>query len=178
MIRRKLLYLELAVSLWILASILSASEPLGIMVERAEESSYQDKCKYCGRLIKAGSIHKDAERVVEDVLRKKMTEKNIKFIEDMNAKRYINVYIYRFEERRGGNFAVEKPASVGFHMHLMEGKTVGLIFGFDEYQQPLFENVLDFGKFVHRGGKWVTAEQLSAEGIEKGLDEMQEALKE
>jgi hypothetical protein len=40
----------------------------------------------------------------------------------------------------------------------------------EEEQRALSENVLKLGKFLKRGGKWVRAEVLSQEGIEKGLD--------
>jgi hypothetical protein len=142
---------------------------LAVVVERVADSSV-DKCKYCGRHIKPGEIHKDAQIVIEGQLRNQLTERDIGISMDKKNSRYVNVLVYRFEERRGGNFAVEKPAGVGFHMHLMEGSTVGKIFVFDEDQQALSQNVLNVRQFLKRGAKWLTVEQLSQEGIEAGLD--------
>jgi hypothetical protein len=61
-------------------------------------------------------------------------------------------------------------------MHLMEGTKVGRVYDFDEQQKPLMSNLLEFGKFVERGGRWITAERLAQEGIESGLNFMMEAL--
>jgi hypothetical protein len=58
----------------------------------------------------------------------------------------------------------------------MEGATVGKVFVFDESQQALSQNVLGIGKFFKRGGKWVTSEDLSNEGIEAGLNYLTEGL--
>jgi hypothetical protein len=96
--------------------------------------------------------------------------RKIKFSGGKESDRYIHVYIYRFEERKGGSYSVEKPAGVGFHMHLFENNTLKQIFVFDEDQQALTENLFGIGKFFRRGGKWITAEKLSEEGVEKGLD--------
>lgn len=148
---------------------------LAVVVERVTDPNV-DKCKYCGRHMRPGEIHKDAEIIVENQLKNQMTEKGIGFALDKKKPLYINVLIYRFEDRRGGNFAVEKPASVGFHMHLMEDAVVGKVFVFDEYQQALSQNVLSIGKFLKRGGKWVTSEGLSNEGIEAGLNYLTEGL--
>jgi hypothetical protein len=54
---------------------------------------------------------------------------------------YIHVLVYRFQERKGGNFAVEKPASVAFHMHLMKNRMVGKIFAYSEEQKALTQNL-------------------------------------
>jgi len=59
-------------------------------------------------------------------------------------------------------------------MHLFENNTLKQIFVFDENQQALTENLLGIGKFFKRGGKWITAEALSKEGVEKGLDALVE----
>ncbi len=148
---------------------------LAVVVEKVADPNV-DKCKYCGRYIKTGEIHKDAQTIIDGQLRNQLAERDIGISVDKKNPRYVNVLIYRFQERRGGNFAVEKPAGVGFHMHLMEGNTVGKIFVFDEDQQGLSQDVLKVGKFLKRGGKWVTVEQLSQEGIEAGLNSLLQGL--
>jgi len=59
-------------------------------------------------------------------------------------------------------------------MHLLENNVLKSIFVFDEEQQALTQNLFDIGKFFKRGGRWITAEKLSEEGIEKGLDTLLE----
>jgi hypothetical protein len=85
---------------------------------------------------------------------------------------YIHMLIYRFQERKGGNIAAEKPASVAFHMHLMKDGVVGRVFTYSEEQKALTQNILTMGKFLKRGGKWVTAVELAEEGINAGLNQL------
>jgi hypothetical protein len=174
--KKKPILLVFILFLLFLAPSVMAVEPIGIVVEKAEGEPAT--CKYCGRLIKVGPIHSDAVTVIENKLIEKVNEYKIPFTEEKEAKRYLNLYLYRYEERKGGNYAVDKPSSIGFHMHLMEGTTVGRTYVFDEAQQPLLQNVLEVGKFVKRGGKWVTAERLAGEGVDKGLKSMLDVLKE
>ncbi len=158
------------------AGVLSAAEPVGVTVDRADEGSGLHWCKYCGRSMRVGPVARDVEGVVHQMLIEKMREKGVVPAEEGDYKRFINVHIFRFEQRKGGNFAADKPSSVGFHMHLMEGKTVGRVFEFDEEQKPLMSNLLEFGKFVERGGRWIKAEQLAEEGLQSGLNYMMEVL--
>jgi len=147
-----------------------------VEVERFEGSEKFAECQYCRRQIKTGHIHKDAETIIKKRVQDYLIERGIGLKEDKGSSPFVNILVYRFEERKGGNFAVEKPAGVGFHMHLMEGNIVGRVFVFDEDQQALSENVLNIGKFFKRGGKWVTADQLAEEGIHAGLDYLLEVM--
>lgn len=147
-----------------------------VEVERFDGSEKFATCQYCRRQIKTGHIHKDAETIIKKRVQDYLVERGIGLKESKGSSPFINILVYRFEERRGGNFAVEKPAGIGLHMHLMEGNVVGRVFVFDEDQQALSENVLNIGKFFKRGGKWVTADQLAEEGIRAGLDYLLEVM--
>lgn len=84
--------------------------------------------------------------------------------------------IYRFKKRIGTEYAVEFPASVTFDLILInvdDGRILWTGF-FDETQSSLFENLLHFGKFVKRKGKWITAEQMAVSGLEEMLKEFPE----
>ena len=153
---------------------ISVEKGIGISVEKVESTEGIDKCKYCGRFIKNGNVHRDALVIVGKQIEEALYARKIKFSGGRERDEYINVYIYRFEERKGGNYSVEKPAGVGFHMHLYENNTLKRIFVFDENQQALTENLFSIGKFFSRGGKWITVEALSKEGVEKGLDALVE----
>jgi hypothetical protein len=151
---------------------------VGIVVERAQakEGEKIEQCKYCGKFINVVSIHSDAEKIVKEKLQRALTERGVGYRDGKEKQPYINVLIYRFQERRGGNLGVEKPASVGLHMHLMEGNVVGRTFVFDEDQQSLSQNILGIGKFVRRGAKWITVDKLAEEGINAGVDYLIEVL--
>jgi hypothetical protein len=155
-----------------------AVSDLGIVVERMEskEGSIVDACKYCGKYVKVGHIHSDAEKIIKVKLQQALSEQGFGYKDGKEQQPYISVVIFRFQERKGGNFAVDKPAGVGLHMHLIEGSVVGRTFVFDEDQQALSENILGIGKFFRRGAKWITVEKLAEEGINKGTEYLLEIL--
>ncbi|EPR42815.1 putative lipoprotein [Desulfovibrio sp. X2] len=76
-----------------------------------------------------------------------------------------------YRERVGGEWGVQQPASVVMYVYLIDVANGGIArrFAFDEKQQALSENLLDLGKFVDRGGKWITAEQMADEAIAESL---------
>ncbi len=146
---------------------------IGVVVERISgDKDRVDQCKYCGKMITPGNVHGDAETVVMGQLKRALSDRIIGYVEGKEKSPYINVYIYRYEERQGGNYAVERPARVGFHMHLMNKDSVRRVFVYEEDQQALLDNLYSIGKFMSRGGKWVTVERLSEDGIKKGLDNL------
>jgi hypothetical protein len=80
-------------------------------------------------------------------------------------------YIYRFEERKGSNYAAEKPASVAFDLHLIRVADGRVLWSghFKETQQALTDNLYEFDSFVKRGAKWVTARDMAADAIAEML---------
>ncbi len=168
-----------------IAVIFSVTTPLcravgdiGIVIEKAQakEGEQIEKCPYCGKYIDVKSIHSDAEKIVKEKLQQALTRHGIGFKEGKEKQPYIDILIYRFQERQGGNFSVEKPASIGLHMHLIEGNVVRRTFVFDEDQQSLSQNILGIGKFFRRGAKWITMDELAEEGINAGTDYLLEIL--
>ncbi|MEG6549047.1 hypothetical protein V6C53_02255 [Desulfocurvibacter africanus] len=79
-----------------------------------------------------------------------------------------------YHERRGGDWGAEEPASVIMDFFLLDvgNGTILRRYRFEETQQPLSENLLDVDKFVNRGGKWISAEELTQEGIEQAIKEL------
>ena len=79
-----------------------------------------------------------------------------------------------YSQRRGGDWGAEEPASVIMDFFLLDvrNRTILRRYRFEETQQPLSENLLEVGKFVSRGGKWVSAEELALEGIEQAIKEL------
>ena len=175
--RLKLILLVMA--FFLLGGFVAAEAPetgIAIYADRLHDQSLYS-CPRCGRPIRPGPTHQDAEAVLLDELRQDLADGGVKYILGRSDGKSIEVFVYRYQERQGGNFAVDKPASVGFHLHLCDQKRVVKIFEFDETQQPLMDNVLKIGTFLRRGMKWVTASQLAEEGIEKGIAYLQEDLK-
>jgi hypothetical protein len=80
-------------------------------------------------------------------------------------------FVFRFEERIGSHIGAEKPASVGFDVHLIRLRDEKIVWTgkFDETQRPLSENILKIGSFFRRKASWLTAEELSSVGMDEML---------
>ena len=80
-------------------------------------------------------------------------------------------FIFRFEERIGSHIGAEKPASVGFDVHLIRLRDQKMVWTgkFDETQKALSENLLKIGSFFRRKASWLTAEELSSVGMDEML---------
>jgi len=79
--------------------------------------------------------------------------------------------VYRFREREGEAYSVQTPAAVTFDLLLIEVDNGRLLWEghYSESQQPLSENLYNFGTFLKRKGKWVTARELATGGLEQIL---------
>ena len=90
---------------------------------------------------------------------------------ELEADGIILGYVYRFRERKGFSLSVEKPASVAFEIHLIRVSDGAIVWRgiFDKTQASLMENLLQIGSFLKEGGKWVTAKELTAEGMDEVL---------
>jgi hypothetical protein len=162
----------------LLLSFLSQSPAFAVGIDVVVlEDRQVDICPVCKKPVYPGDIHQDAVTTVETLLQKGLDEKKIKYAMGKEEPRRLNVLIYKFQERRGGNFAVERPASVGFHAHLFEGTTLDRVIEYDETQRPLSENLFGFFTFLRRGMRWLTAAQLAGEGIDKALDKLEDDIK-
>lgn len=90
---------------------------------------------------------------------------------ELGAEGIVVGHLYRFRERRGESFTVERPASVAFEIHLVRVEDGALVWrgAFDRTQGSLMENLLDLPSFFREGGRWVTAEELAAGGLRELL---------
>lgn len=88
---------------------------------------------------------------------------------ELGAEAVVVGYVYRFRERRGVSFAAEQPASVAFDLHLLrvEDGTIVWKGHFDRTQTSLLEDLLQVDSFIRQRGRWATAEELAADGMEQ-----------
>ncbi|MDR0826940.1 MAG: hypothetical protein LBN33_03555 [Desulfovibrio sp.] len=79
-----------------------------------------------------------------------------------------------FRQRDGGSFGVVSPARVVMDTFIIDTRNEALISRsrFDETQSNLSSNLLDTGKFLKRGGQWISAQELAREGMEKAVKEL------
>jgi hypothetical protein len=80
--------------------------------------------------------------------------------------------LYRFEDRIGGDYGVESPASVSFDLDVIQVSSGRNIWSrrFNETQTSLFENLYKLRSFIRNKGKWITADDLAKYGLEEVLE--------
>ncbi len=88
--------------------------------------------------------------------------------------------ISHYTERGGSEWGVESPSTVAFSVEVLSTKDGRVIWEtyFTETQKPLFDNLFDIKKFVKRGGKWISADELAKEGARKVARRFSEFLME
>jgi len=152
---------------------------------------YKDICPVCGKEILPCQIEPEAGVDFANALEKIAQKYRINLIEikpscpekdfdcllkagkewaKRNRAEYILVpVLFCWQERKGTSFSASQPARVGFHLHFFSARNgEGLWQGeFLEEQVPLSENLLEIDKFIKRGGRWVTAQELAEEGLER-----------
>ncbi|MBW1681211.1 MAG: hypothetical protein JRJ35_03335 [Deltaproteobacteria bacterium] len=83
-------------------------------------------------------------------------------------------HVYRWKDRAGTDYAVNRPASVAFDLLLVRTRDGRVLWRdkYDKTQRSLSENILDFSTFFRGGGKWMTAEELVLMGLGRVLSRM------
>jgi hypothetical protein len=141
---------------------------------------------------------KDGVEIMDKVLRKKFLGRDdMRFISDaqlygldaeeagnflavsrkvgnyLSCNGVLEMKLWRYKDRVGGQYTAKEPASVSFTYRLVEVNSgVTLCQGrYDEVQQSVMENLYNFSSARKRGFTWVTAEELLREGLEKKLGE-------
>ncbi len=89
-------------------------------------------------------------------------------------------YVYRYRERKGYAYSAEKPASVAFEIHLIRVSDGAVVWKgiFDKTQTSLMEDMLQISSFLKERGRWVTAKELTAEGMDEVLREIPQVAEE
>jgi len=82
--------------------------------------------------------------------------------------------VYRWQERIGTDFGVERPASVAFDLSLISPSDGAILWrgNYDKTQQSLFENLFDYKTYFKSGGVWLTARKLADFGLDRLMAEM------
>lgn len=80
-------------------------------------------------------------------------------------------FIFRYEDRQGDAFAVARPASVAFDLHLMDARNGEIIWkdAWDETQKALSDDLFAVDLFIQRRGKWISADEMAMAGLEAML---------
>jgi hypothetical protein len=86
--------------------------------------------------------------------------------------------VQRYRERVGDEWGAKSPASVAFVLDLIDVRRGDVIWSarFDETQKSLSENIFAIGDIGQRGVRWLTAEQLTQEGVRKALAQLHQLI--
>ncbi len=86
--------------------------------------------------------------------------------------------VLRFRERVGGEIGVKSPASVAFVLELVDVRRGDVVWSahFDETQKGLSENIFGLGDIGERGIRWLTAAQLTQDGVRKAVNQLHQAI--
>jgi len=116
---------------------------------------------------KAESVYK---RISSEKLKGSFAENLTKAGSELGADFVAIGYVYRYTERVGFKYSSAHPASVTFEIHLVDANG-NIIWGrhFDKTQKSLMENIFDISSFFKGGAKWVTARQLTEQGMDTVL---------
>jgi hypothetical protein len=171
------------------------------LVQKIEDPGRGALCPECGGIYRSGDILPGSQRTLTRLLHQKMDRSgafliisperveeaitqmgkgtveqkpvpaSIQIGKGLSADFVFMGFVFRFEERVGSSLGVEKPASVGFDLHLLrlrDSKTVWEM-KFDETQRPLSDDLLKIGSFFRRGAAWHTADELAGFGMDDVL---------
>jgi hypothetical protein len=85
----------------------------------------------------------------------------------LSADAVLTGYLYRWREREGTDYAVNRPASVAFDLCLISSLDGAVLWkdGFEKTQKSLSENLFDFSTFLKSKGRWMRAQELAAVGL-------------
>lgn len=87
--------------------------------------------------------------------------------------------VLRYRERVGNELGAKSPASVAFVLELVDVRRGDVVWSarFDETQRSLSENIFAIGDIISQGGvKWLSAEQLTHEGVKKAVAQLHQIL--
>ena len=82
-------------------------------------------------------------------------------------------YVYRWREREGTDYSVNRPASTAFDLYLIRSHDKSVLWKgrFDKTQRSLSENILDMDTFIKGKGKWMTVNRLAELGLSNLMSE-------
>jgi hypothetical protein len=86
--------------------------------------------------------------------------------------------VQRYRERVGDEWGAKTPASVAFVLDLVDVRRGDVIWTarFDETQKSLSENIFALGDIGQRGVRWLSAEQLTQDGVRKSIGQLHQII--
>lgn len=149
------------------------------MIDPQRKESLRKGAEFLDQTLTNMLRHSQVEKIIKpSELNKQITEISggmrgvIKVIgENANCNTALVTDVSRFRQRQGGEYATDEAASAAFELRLVQADTGISLWNatFDETQTSLLSNLFAFSKAQSRGFKWITVEQLAAQGLEEKL---------
>lgn len=137
--------------------------------EKIVEEAFVDKLHELKEveLISPDKVQSVYKRIASESLKEPLLNILKKVGRELGADVLAVGYVYRYTERVGYEYSSEHPASVSFEIHLIKTIDGSIIWRgfFDKTQKSLMEDVFQISSFVKGGGKWMTARQLTEQGM-------------
>lgn len=120
-------------------------------------------------LIPADKVEGIYKRISSESLKEPLLKSLMKAGDELGVDFLAVGYVYRYVERVGYKYSSEHPASVVFEIHIIKTSDGSIIWRgfFDKTQKSLMEDVFQMSSFFKGGGKWLTARQLTEQGMNK-----------
>jgi len=98
----------------------------------------------------------------------------VKFGKELKVDAVMVGWLYRWNDRKGSEFATQSAASLAFDLHLVSTANGSVLWRekFDKTQRSLSENILDLRTFVKSRGTWLNIEDLAEIGVSDVLSEL------
>jgi hypothetical protein len=111
------------------------------------------------------------KRVRTESLKMPLLEIMKKVGAELGADLIVAGHVFRYVERIGYDYSIEKPASVAFEINFVKPKDGSTTWRgtFDKTQKSLMEDVLQIASFYKGGGKWLTARELTKQGMDQAF---------
>lgn len=120
-------------------------------------------------LIPSEKVQSIYNRISSEKLKGPLNENLKKVGQELGADYIATGFVYRYVERVGYKYSSEHPASVTFEIHLVKTADGSVIWRgyFDKTQKSLLEDIFQIASFFKGGAKWVTARQLTEQGMDQ-----------
>ena len=98
----------------------------------------------------------------------------VKFGRDLKVDAVMVGWLYRWNDRKGSEFAVQSAASLAFDLHLISTADGSVLWRekFDKTQRSLSENIFDLNTFIKSKGTWLNIEDLAEIGVSDVLSKL------
>ena len=137
-------------------------------VDRIVEEIFTDKVKSFKdiEIIPQEKVDAVYKRVSAESLKRPLLDVLKKVGAELRADFLAVGYVFRYTERIGHNYGVDKPASVAFEVNFISSPKGDIIWQgvFDKTQKSLSEDVFHTSSL-----KWLTARELAAQGMGEAL---------